>query len=72
MFGLHCGVGDEEGGSSVNAPLKTDWRDCLRGTPVALFDGKTVTMTTGKDKEAQSAVERLSERAQVARPGRAA
>lgn len=37
-------------------------------TPIARFDGKTIKpMTSGLDKQAQSAVERIGERKQIKR-----
>lgn len=40
-----------------------DWRDNVRGMPIASFNGESVKrISTGKDKEAQSAVERISDR----------
>lgn len=36
--------------------------------PMAAFDGSVIRMTKGKDAEAQSAVERCSDRRQIARP----
>jgi hypothetical protein len=40
-----------------------DWRDNTRGLPLAAFDGSSINrISKGKDAEAQSSVERISDR----------
>jgi hypothetical protein len=42
---------------------RVDWRDNTRGLPLAAFDGSSINrISKGKDAEAQSSVERISDR----------
>lgn len=48
---------------------RVDWRNNVNGLPLASFDGENIErISKGKDAEAQSAVERCSDRRQIARP----
>ncbi len=45
-----------------------DWRDTIRGIPLAAITENGIKrISKGKDREAQSAIERLSDRKQVKR-----
>jgi len=47
-----------------------DCRGMFNGLPLAAFDGEKIKpISKGIDREAQSAVERISDRRQIARPG---
>ena len=54
---------------SARIPLP-DWRDNTRGLPFASISAEGIKrISKGIDKEAQSAIERISDRRQIARPG---
>ena len=49
---------------------RVDWRDNTRGLPFASISAEEIKpISKGIDKEAQSAVEVVSDRRQIARPG---
>ncbi len=54
----------------MSSPARVDWRDPIRGIPLAAITENGIKrISEGKDLEAQSAIERLSDRPNVARPG---
>lgn len=47
----------------TTSPKPVDWRNALRGLPIAALTEQGITrISKGKDAEAQSAIERLSDR----------